>query len=218
MSRYRKLLLLLVGFVFITIIPFLILGESFEDEISDWFRQPWSPTQRFWLIVGLLAADIGIPIPSSAVSTYGGASLGFLPATIASWMGMTFGSLFGYLIARMAGPLFVMKLTSSEDFRSLSELNNRLSTWTIILTRPLPILAEAAILLVGALKLRSSKLLLPLMLSNLVIAAAYSAIGAWAYEHDVTVYVVIASIIIPLGLTWIVRRQLQTLFNSTETS
>ncbi len=214
MRRYRKLILVFVVTILIAIIPFLILGEAFEEEIKEWFQKEWSQAQRFWLIVGLLAVDIALPIPSSAVSTYGGSILGFFPAMFASWLGMMIGSVSGFYIARRAGPGIVRRLTKSEDLSSLEQLNHKLSLWTIVLTRPLPILAEATILLIGSLKLPVAKLILPLGISNLIIATAYSLVGAWAVERDVTLYVILASMFFPLLLTWIARRQLKSLFST----
>lgn len=214
MGRYRKLILIFLVTTVIAIVPFLVLGEAFEDQIKDWFQKEWSQGQRFWLIVGLLAVDIAIPIPSSAVSTYGGSILGFFPALLASWLGMMLGSLSGFFLARIAGPGIVRRLTKSEDLSSLELLNDKLSLWTIVLTRPLPILAEATILLIGSLKLPWTKLILPLSISNLVIAVAYSLVGAWAVESNVTLYVILASMFFPLLLTWVVRRQLKKMFST----
>ncbi len=217
MGRYRKLILIFLVTTVIAIVPFLVLGEAFEDQIKEWFQKEWSQGQRFWLIVGLLAVDIAIPIPSSAVSTYGGAILGFLPATFASWLGLMTGSLFGFSIARIAGPRIVRRLTKSEDLSSLVCLNDKLSLWTIVLTRPLPILAEATVLLMGSLKLSWGKLILPLSISNLIVAGSYSFVGAWAVEGNVTPYVMLVAIVLPLLLTLFVRRHLKKLFSTNTT-
>lgn len=212
MRRFQKLILLFFIAMLMAAIPFVVLGESFEEQIKNWFLDDWSAGQRFWLIVWLLAVDIVIPIPSSAVSTYGGAILGFFPATIASWIGMMLGSLAGFLLARLAGPAIVRRMTKVEDLTSLQKLNQRMSLWTIILTRPLPILAEATILLIGSLKLPWSRLIIPLACSNLVIAIGYSAAGSWAVERNVTLYVIVASFFFPLFMTWGIRRQLRRTF------
>ncbi len=218
MHHFRKLFILSFLFAVVAAIPFLILGESFEEQIKNWFTSDWSDSQRFSLIVGLLAVDIAIPIPSSAVSTYGGAVLGFIPATVASWIGMMLGSLSGFWGARILGPRLVSKFSKAEDLESLERLNKKISLWIIAVARPLPILAEASILLLGSLRLPWTRLLLPLSLSNLVIAAAYSAIGYWSVERDITFYVVLASMFFPLLLTWLVRRQLHSLFSDSTTS
>lgn len=212
MRKFRKLLFLFFGMTLVAIIPFLILGDSFEESVQSWFESEWTAGQRFWLIVGLLAVDIAVPIPSSAVSTYGGVILGFIPAVLASWLGMMVGSLVGFLLARIAGPPLVRYLTKSEDLRTLEGLNERLSLGTIVVTRPLPILSEAAILFMGALRLPVRRLIVPLIFSNLFIAVCYSAIGAWSIEADVTGTVIVLSMVFPFLLTLIVRHYLKRKF------
>ena len=150
MHRFRKLFQLFTLAVLLSVIPFIVLGQSFEGEIESWFHRTWSQTQLFWLIIGLLAAEIFIPIPSNAVSTCALAILRFFPATLASWLGLTLGSHLSFGIARFAGPPLVRPMTFADHLAFLRQLNQQLSIWTIILTRPLPILAEATILLVGS--------------------------------------------------------------------
>lgn len=206
MQGVRKFFMIFFVVTLISVIPFLILGESFEEEVRRWFESDFKPSQRFTLIVGLLAVDIAIPIPSSAVSTYGGTILGLWPASLASWLGMMLGSLSGFVIARWCGPKLVRRFASEEDLNAMHQFLEKYSLWAIVLTRPLPILAEATILLCGVLKLPWVQLLLPLTLSNLLIAIAYSAIGAWAVERDVTIYVIVTSMVFPLLTTWGVRK------------
>lgn len=205
MKSLRKFLILFFVVTLISVIPFLVLGESFEEEVRRWFESDFSVSERFALIVGLLAVDIAIPIPSSAVSTYGGTILGLGAATLASWLGMMVGSLSGFVVAKWCGPTLARRFASPDDWHSMHQFVERYSLWAIVLTRPLPILAEATILLCGVLKLPWRQLLLPLTLSNLLIALSYSAIGAWAVEHDATVYVIIGSMFFPLLMTWLIR-------------
>ncbi|MEW4490207.1 VTT domain-containing protein [Thalassoglobus sp. JC818] len=195
-------------------IPFLLLGESFENEIRSWFEQSWSPAARFGLIVALLALDIFLPIPSSAVSTYGGAVLGFGWATLASWLGLMLGNVVGFQAAKLVGARFVNRMTDKRDRNVIEQFQERLAIWSVAVTRPLPILAEATILLFGAMRIPFSLILLPLIVANLVIAASYSAIGALAIQYDVTIWVIAGSVVFPVALTWLVRRQLAPAFLS----
>lgn len=206
MPEFKRILMIVSLCLLAGAIPFLLLGESFEQQIRARFEQPWSPPARFVLIFGLLAVDIALPIPSSAVSTYGGSILGWGWATLASWLGMMCGSLIGYSLARLIGHRFVDRVTDQQDQRSLGRFTEKFTTWTVVLTRPLPVLAEATMLMLGALKIPLRQILFPLLASNLVIAAAYSAVGAWSIQHDATLAVLIASVIVPLAFTWIVRQ------------
>lgn len=205
-----RLFLLITISIALGIIPFAILGQSFEDQVRAWFQQEWSTGQRFALIVGLLAVDIGLPIPSSAVSSYGGAVLGFAPATLASWLGMTIGATIAFAIARFASPLLAGKLADDEDLQSLAHLSSQRSAyWLLILTRPLPILAEACVIFVGTIRLPWRRFLIPVIASNLLIALFWSAAGAWSIQYNLTPVIVIASAILPLILTWLVRDRIK---------
>lgn len=215
-NQFGKLLGLITAILLIAIIPFLFLGEAFEADVAKWFQKDWSAPERFGLMVALLAVDIALPIPSSAVITYGGAVLGFLPGMIAGWLGLTQGALLGFWVARLAGAPLVQKLVSANDRELLSRLNAQHSTWTVVISRPLPILAEAAILLLGSLRINLSQFILPLCVSNLVIASGYSAIGALTAETEWTTAVVIASMFLPIILTLLVRKLLQFKIESQE--
>ncbi|TWT58202.1 SNARE associated Golgi protein [Thalassoglobus neptunius] len=208
MHHLRKQFVILCLCLLASTLPFLILGESFENEIRSWFEQSWSPPARFGLIVALLALDIFLPIPSSAVSTYGGAVLGFGWATLASWLGLMLGNLVGFHSAKFVGARFVQRMTDQRDRQVVDQVQERLAIWSVAVTRPLPILAEATILLFGAMRVPFSLILFPLIVANLVIAASYSAIGALAIQYDVTVWVIIGSVVFPVALTWLVRKHL----------
>ena len=98
-----RLLAAIVLALGLAIAPFAVLGAAFEEQVLDWFQQPWSAAARFWAVVLILASDLFLPIPSSAVCTYAGAQLGFVAATASGWLGMTIGAMLGYSLARVAG-------------------------------------------------------------------------------------------------------------------
>ncbi|MCA9000243.1 MAG: hypothetical protein KDA80_24810, partial [Planctomycetaceae bacterium] len=68
----------------VTLIPFLILGTAFEEQIAEFVKTERSPWTMAGIITAVLAGDMALPIPSSAVITYAGAQLGVLGGTICS--------------------------------------------------------------------------------------------------------------------------------------
>ena len=105
-------LILLALVLAVPIIPFLLFGPSLEEQITGWLDASLSPGALAALIVGLLAADILLPVPSSVVSTFAGSALGFAAGTAASWLGMTAGALLAFVLARLFGrPLALWVLT-----------------------------------------------------------------------------------------------------------
>ena len=72
----------------------------------------------------------------------------------------------------------------------------------LVLTRPVPVLAEAGLLLLGSTRLPWRWFLLPVLLSNLGIAAIYAALGNWVRMP----VALAASIALPLAAAVIARR------------
>lgn len=211
MSRVRDLWrpLILVSLVLLVpIIPFLLLGEGFEVQVQSWVQEEWSSRTRFWLIVLVLSVDILLPIPSSGVSTYAGGTLGFVSGTLASWLGMSLGTLIGFVLARWFGRPFANRFGGSDVVRF--EASQLEYGWAaLVLTRPLPILAEACVLLMGIIRLPWRIFLPAVLLSNLVISLSYAAFGAYFGARDSLAVAVIASVLLPLGIALLIRKQLR---------
>jgi hypothetical protein len=74
-----------------------------------------------------------------------------------------------------------------------------------VLFRALPVLAEASVLLLGATRLAWWRFLTPVALANLGIAAAYSWLGSYGRTQNMTAYVLVGSIALPVFVTTIVR-------------
>ena len=85
----------------VPIVPFLIFGqERMERALNEWREHPPPPMIVAGAVVGLLATDIFLPIPSSLVSTLAGWQLGAVGGTAASWIGMSLGAAIGFALAR----------------------------------------------------------------------------------------------------------------------
>ena len=196
--------ILLVAVVLaVPILPFLGFGGALEQCIASWLDPAPSRAIVAALTVGLLAVDVYLPIPSSVVSTSAAALLGFWLGTAASWVGMTLGGIAGFLPARLLGRWAAVRLSNTAELDRIDRLSRRFGPLVIVLTRPIPVLAEASVLALGTTDLPWSRFLVPLMLSNLGIAAVYSALG-----HLVRLPIALAaSIAIPL-LALIVARKI----------
>ena len=88
MPGYLRMLLILVAVLAVPCVPFLLLGDAFEQSVAAWATQFTSPVALFWSVVTVLSVDILLPVPSSAVSTFAGAKLGVIAATAASMLGI----------------------------------------------------------------------------------------------------------------------------------
>ena len=167
----------------IVLLPFVLFGEQFEafgKQITQ------SDTSR-WLVAGavfsLLALDVFLPVPSSIVSTGAGVLLGFGVGTTVVWSGMMAGSLLGYAVgARGAGA--ARKLVGADGIARAADLVKRYGDLTIVLCRPVPVLAEASVVFAGLVRANYGRFLRLTVTSNLGIAAGYAAVGAYSRRLD----------------------------------
>jgi uncharacterized membrane protein YdjX (TVP38/TMEM64 family) len=195
----RRPLLLLAAALLVPVVPFLFLGADLEARVREWLAAEWSPAERFLLIAGVLATDILLPVPSSAVCTWGGAILGFARGTLASWLGMSVGAIVGFGLARLLGRPFARRLATDADLARTERLLLRYGAAALIATRPVPVFAEACVLLVGVARLPWRRFLPAVLASNLVVSAVYAACGALAREQDTVVLAVLAAALAPLA-------------------
>lgn len=206
MRHLSRAIVLIAAALVIPILPFVVFGERFEAIASDWTQDSSSPGTAAVMIAVLLATDVLLPVPSSAVSTFGGAKLGLWPAAAASWSGMTLGAVLGFALAWVCGRPLARRLAGPEDFERMEVLSTRFGPLVLVLTRALPVLAEASVLLMGATRLGWRRFLVPVALSNLGIALAYSALGSYAVEVEALPIALAASVALPLLATFAARR------------
>ena len=205
---HRRAILVVFAVVCVPIFPLLLLGLSFEDRVRGFVEgAELSPPARFGLIVGVLSSDIFLPIPSSAVSTWGGGVLGLWPATLAASLGTTAGAAVGFALARAFGGRFAA-WRAGRDLDRADDLSRRLGPPALLVTRALPILAEATVLLVGVGGLSWRQFLPPVIIGNVLVSLAYSACGQYFRGRSEMPLVIIASGTVPLLVALLVRRRL----------
>lgn len=102
--------------------------------------------------VGLLVADVALPVPSSVVMIAHGALFGVVTGTVLSMIGSVGATLTGYAIGRRGGAL-LNRLVSEEERLRVERVFAGWGALAIVATRPLPIVAETTAILAGASRL-----------------------------------------------------------------
>ena len=167
----------------IPIVPFVLFGARVESWLAAWRDDPSEASIVAAGVILLLATDVFLPIPSSLVSPLAGSQLGTVGGTAASWLGMSLGAVIGFALARALGPPLVASLTRSADRERTSRLIERFGPLLLVLGRGVPVLAEATVLLFGMHGLTWRRFLPPVLLANLGLALAYSALGELAERY-----------------------------------
>ena len=201
----RLLVVLTLAAVAVPLVPFVLFGTRLDQLVADWLEPRPAPATLALLEVGVLAADLLLPVPSSMVATLGGAELGIGLGTACAFLGLTAGSLAGWWLGRAAGagPLARLGLA---DRRDLERRQRQLRPLLVVLTRPLPIVAEAAALVAGGSGMRLADFLPAAASGNLVIALLWSAAGALGRAADSLPLVLVWSLVIPVALAWLAVR------------
>jgi uncharacterized membrane protein YdjX (TVP38/TMEM64 family) len=186
----------------IPVIPFLAFGVQLEAWLERTVHGIVDPVTAALLVVGLLSTDVLLPIPSSVLSTLGGEVLGFGAGTSASFVGLMLGAILGFGLAKVVGRPLMTRLAAADDIQRIDRLSEQMGATLLIVTRPIPIFSEAAVLFFGATGLSWRRFLPPVAAVNLVIAAGYSALGTWVHLP----VALTLSIVVPVLATWLARR------------
>lgn len=204
-NQLAKFLLLVALVLVLPLVLLAFTGESFADVVTRWQTAPPSPAELFLAIVAILAMDLVLPVPSGPISTFAGAQLGIFSGTLASTLGMTLGGLVAFALARRWGRPLAERFTEPEQIDDLAAMADTHGVWLTLITRPLPVLAEAAVLMAGAMSMRWRVFLPTLIASNLVISAAYATLGQTSATHHGLIWAICASIALPVILSLMAR-------------
>lgn len=161
------------------LVPFFLWQDRIDAATEAFLREPHARWVIAGVLGGLLAADIVLPVPSSIVNTAAGSLLGFWGGAGAAWAGLMVSTGVGYFLGKGASATALHRLVGSRASRGEAVLGGD-GAWTLVVCRAVPVLAEASVILAGFRRMPLRRFLVTCALSNLGIAAAYSAIGAYA--------------------------------------
>jgi uncharacterized membrane protein YdjX (TVP38/TMEM64 family) len=129
--------------------------------------------------VGLLIVDVFLPVPSSLVMIAHGALFGVVVGTLLSLVGSTGAALLGFAVGRRGGPLLA-RLVPPAERRQADLLLSRWGALAIVVTRPVPLLAETVAILAGASPIPWRHAALAAFAGSLPGAVLYALTGAVA--------------------------------------
>lgn len=184
MNRLLRILTVAAVVLLVPIVPFLIIGEL---PGARWLS---ATDENAWLFAltggGLLTLDVVLPIPSSVLIALMGGRLGFYAGWASAWLGLTAGTLLGYAIGRLWPQKWVPETPESPTLALL------------ILSRPVPILAEAMIIAAGATRIPIVHMLAACAVGNAIYAAILTADGAALLAADWTGPGIILPLLVPV--------------------
>lgn len=201
----RLLLLLALAAVAVPAVPFLLFGTRLDRIVAGWLDPPPSAPVTAALVTGVLAADLLLPVPSSVVTTFAGARLGVPLGASVAWIGMMAGALAGWWLGRRAGGRALESL-AEEDRATIRRGGDRLGPFLVLLTRPLPLVAEAAALAAGGAGMALGTFAAAAAAGNAVMALAWAWLGALGRDGDALNVALLVALLLPVALVWGVVR------------
>jgi len=152
--------------------------------------------------VGLLVVDVLLPVPSSLVMTAQGALFGVVIGTLLSMVGSVGAAMVGYLIGRRSTGLLA-KFVSPEEQAQASKLITRWGLLALIVTRPVPVLAETTAIMAGTSSLSWRQVLVGVTIGALPASLIYAIAGAYATSVASGILVFVLVIVLA-GVFWMI--------------
>lgn len=188
--------LIWIALIVFVLVPFFLFEDRFNALAETITR---GDTAR-WLVASsifaLLALDVILPVPSSIVSTAAGVLLGFWAGVAIIWIGMMVGGVFGYALGARATDI-ARRFVGGEGLVRAERLAARYGDWTILVCRPVPVLAEASVIFAGIIRAPFRRFVWLTAWSNLGIALGYAAFGAFSMRVDSFLLAFLGALIIP---------------------
>jgi uncharacterized membrane protein YdjX (TVP38/TMEM64 family) len=175
MKRYLLTVVVLIALFTILFLIVEALGVPLLSDPTPWMKH--GGVLAATIGVGLLIADVVLPVPSSIVMVAHGALFGVLWGTILSLIGSVGAAVFGFAIGRRGGALLERVVTPAERARASSILA-RWGTLAIIVTRPVPLLAETVAIMAGASSMTWRAIITASIAGSLPPALLYALTGA----------------------------------------
>lgn len=157
------------------------LGLSLEPLARSWMADAgWSGAAA---VVGLLAVDIFIPVPSSIVMVLSGAAFGVWWGALLAFVGSIGGEWLGFELARRYGAGLSSRFIG--DAAEVRRLNHILVTHgaaAVVVTRALPVVMETMSLVAGVSTMPRLTFLVASAIGTAPIVVIYAYAGARSRE------------------------------------
>lgn len=200
--RWTALVAVVLGLV---IAPWLLWGSAVEARVGAMLAHHEAPPYFGWWVIGLLAADVFLPIPSSIVAVAAGVFLGVGLGSFATFVGLMLGCALGYGFGFQWGPRTARKVVGERDWTRAEGWARRFGALLVLVLRPVPVLAEASTFYAGASRVPLGRFAAASAGGNAVIAVVYGAVGSLSADSGELEPALMAGFLLP-GLAMLVVR------------
>lgn len=196
-----RLVLVVLGLVVLMLVPMLIFDDEIEIAFAgeEGVRRLQSYGDWAWAVgVGLIVADLVLPVPSTAVISALGMIYGPWLGGLLGGVGSTAAGVIAYGGCRLLGKRVLHFIVGETNLETLGRFFDRFGLAAIALSRWMPILPEALACLAGAARMRFVPFLAALVCGSFAMGFGFALLGAASIERPVLGLVI--SAIIPVAL------------------
>ena len=181
-----RLISIFIALAILFAIPFVFLGDVFQQKFAgEGAANAWIEEYGSWAWMAgilLLAADLVLPVPSTAVMSALGLVYGaFLGGLIGS-VGSILSGCLGYGICRSLGRKAAIRIAGEKDLRRGERLFAAVGGWVVTLSRWLPLLPEVVACMAGLSRMPPLSFFMALVCGTLPLAFIFAAVGARGVE------------------------------------
>jgi len=198
--------LVVLGLALLVALPFFVWGDALEQALAPQATLAWLEAYGRWawlVAVGLLVADLVLPIPGSAVMTALGMLYGPLVGGTVAALGSFTSGMVGYGLCRAFGQRAFRAIAGAEGDAEARRLFDRAGGWLVAVSRWLPVLPETVACLAGLTAMRFAVFAAALACGALPLGFTFAAIGHLGVDAPVTTLVL--SALVPVVLWGLAR-------------
>ena len=202
-----RLLLWFIALAALVLAVWLIWGGAWEQRFTLAGAVAWIEGAGRWAWaagIGLLAADLVLPVPGTVVMSALGWIYGFWWGGVIAAAGSMVAGLCGYGVGRLIGEGAARKILGERDFERGKQLFTRGGGWMIALSRAVPILPEALSCTAGLVRMPFGRFAGSLACGSVPTGLIFAWIGA--VGRDAPGWAMALSIGVPAVLWFAARR------------
>jgi uncharacterized membrane protein YdjX (TVP38/TMEM64 family) len=189
-----RIALLITALVAVLSVPYMIWGERIEDywdgaNVLEYIRAqgPWAAVVG----VGLIVADLFVPMPGPAIMAALGLIYGPLLGGVISVFASFLVAMLGYGLCRAIGPRAALWIAGPKEMEKLSGFFERCGMWGIAVSRLLPWVPEILACLAGLSRMRLAPFATGSLIGSVVVGFLNAYFGSRGETDPETLAVVL---------------------------
>lgn len=177
-----------------------VLGLSIDAIAQQWITP--AGTGSAAVMIGLLAADLFLPIPSSLIMVLSGAAFGVVGGSALSLVGSVGGEWLGFELVRRYGTRASQRMVGEEELTRMRDVMDRHGAAAVVVTRALPVVMETMSVVAGLSHMSRWTFLASSLVGTVPVVVVYAYAGAVSREMSSVVPGVVMLIAVA-GAAWV---------------